>query len=134
MIKSFSLHTHKRNEFVAITPQVQSFVKESGVLSGLCVVYIPHTTAGITINENADPAVKQDITSYLSKLIPLEPSFTHSEGNSDAHIKASLMGFSVHLIIEKGQLVLGTWQELYFCEFDGPRDRTIYVKILREGN
>ncbi len=119
-----------RNEFIEITSFVQDIVSKNKVDSGLCTVFIPHTTAGVTINENADEDVKVDIIKGLSKIAPLDGGYLHYEGNSDAHIKASLMGFSENIIIENGKLQLGTWQGIYFCEFDGPRKRKMYVKII----
>ncbi|MBI5375309.1 MAG: YjbQ family protein [Candidatus Schekmanbacteria bacterium] len=130
MLKKITVRSKQRNELIDITKEVMSAVKESKVRSGICSVYIPHTTAGVTINENADPSVKADIISELNRLIPLSGRFTHSEGNSDAHVKASLVGSSVNVIIEDGSLLLGTWQGIYFCEFDGSRTRTVYIKII----
>jgi secondary thiamine-phosphate synthase enzyme len=124
---SFSVSTSKKEEFVDITSEVQGIVKKSGVSSGLCVVFIPHTTAGITINENADPAVCKDILKGL-KVIP-ETGFAHSEGNSPAHIKASIIGSSVTIYIEEARLRLGTWQGVYLAEFDGPRRREVWIKL-----
>ncbi len=129
MLKTFTIKTHNRIEFVDITNLVSDFVKEIGVKSGICTIFIPHTTAGITINENADPDVKTDINTHLSKLIPNSNSFLHAEGNSDAHIKAGLLGFSQTVIIENNSLLLGIWQDIYFCEFDGARNRKFHVKI-----
>ncbi|MDH4223799.1 MAG: secondary thiamine-phosphate synthase enzyme YjbQ, partial [candidate division Zixibacteria bacterium] len=105
-------------------------VSKSGLISGLCCVYVPHTTAGITINENADPGVRKDIIKELNKIIPFEDNYSHTEGNSAAHIKASMIGFSQNVFFEDKRLVLGTWQGIYFCEFDGPRNRRVYVKIM----
>jgi secondary thiamine-phosphate synthase enzyme len=122
--------TNSREEFIDITPLIEKIVKDSDKDSGICYVYVPHTTAGITINENADPSVKRDILMALDKLIPESWSYHHMEGNSPAHIKSSLIGHSVSLLIEKGNLALGTWQGIFFCEFDGPRRRKIYIKIL----
>jgi len=113
---------------------VQEAVKNASVEKGVCLVFCPHTTAAITINESADPAVCQDIVNYLNKLVPASRSYLHAEGNSDSHIKSSLVGASEKLIIEGGRLVLGTWQAIYFCEFDGPRSRKVYVEIAREGH
>jgi secondary thiamine-phosphate synthase enzyme len=126
---AISIFTAKRNEFVDITSKVQNIVLKCSVKDGLCVIYCPHTTAGLTINENADPNVTHDILNYLERLVPSDSRFKHSEGNSDAHIKASLMGSSVTVLIEGGKLVLGTWQGIYFCEFDGPRSRKVLVGI-----
>jgi secondary thiamine-phosphate synthase enzyme len=125
---SFGLRTGQRSELVDITSQIASAVRESGVTDGIVTVFVPHTTAGITINENADPSVVRDTLSTLSRLVPVDAGYTHGEGNSDAHIKASMMGFSVQVIVENGRLELGTWQGIYFCEFDGPRNRKVWVK------
>lgn len=114
-----------------ITPLVAAHVARSGVNRGLVVVFVPHTTAGVTINENADPSVRQDILRKLHQLVPREETFyEHAEGNSDAHIKASIMGFSVTALIEGGKLVLGTWQGVYLCEFDGPRQRQVMLRVV----
>ncbi len=122
------IKTSRTDELVDITAQVLNVVNDSGVEDGVCVIYCPHTTAGLTINENADPSVKHDILCGLDKMIP-NIKFSHMEGNSPAHIKASLMGFSLQVLIQNGSLVLGTWQGIYFCEFDGPRSRNIHVQI-----
>lgn len=132
MLKNFSVETKQRNDFINITDSVQKCVKQSNIKSGVSIIFIPHTTAGVTINENADPAVRSDIISHLKNVVPDNPSFSHSEGNSDAHIKASLVGFSQTVIIEEEKLVLGTWQGIFFCEFDGPRTRKVYVKIISD--
>jgi len=125
------LKTNGRNQFIDITRQVESIVLQSGVKSGICVVYAPHTTAAITINENADPTVRKDIISSLDKLVPWrEPFYEHAEGNSAAHIKSSLIGCSQTIIVQNGKLLLGTWQGIYFCEFDGPRTRRVLVKVI----
>jgi secondary thiamine-phosphate synthase enzyme len=130
-MKTFQLRTKKRCEFIDITSQVARIVGEEKLSSGLCVVFCPHTTAGLTINENADPSVRQDIINHLAKLIPEGRGYAHLEGNADSHIKASLVGSSLQVIVEGGQLVLGTWQGIYFCEFDGPRTRNVYIKIIK---
>ena len=127
---TFSLSTGSRMEFVDITSQVQKQVAQSGVRDGICYVYNPHTTAGLTINEGADPAVQDDIVAVLKKVIPFDHPYRHMEGNSPAHIMASLMGSSVTVFIENGRLVLGTWQKIFFCEFDGPRSRKVLWKML----
>jgi secondary thiamine-phosphate synthase enzyme len=129
-METINISTTGRSDLVDITAEVQAIAGKENVKSGLCLIFCPHTTAGLTINENADPAVKSDILNYLEKLVPQSRSFTHAEGNSDSHIKASMMGFSLSLIIEKGTLILGTWQGIYFCEFDGPRQRKVIVKIV----
>ncbi len=122
--------TSKRSELIDITAQVQTAVTKSGIGDGICCVFSPHTTAGLTINENADPAVRRDIVNTLSNLIPESGDYTHSEGNSDSHIKSSLFGPGLSVIVEKGELRLGTWQGIYFCESDGPREREVWVKVL----
>ncbi len=129
MLTEFSIRTNRQVEFVKLTGQVQKLLDESGVQEGICHVYVPHTTAGITINEGADPDVVRDMTMELNKIVPLEDGYRHAEGNSAAHIKASMMGSSVAVIIEKGKLVLGTWQAIFFCEFDGPRTRRVLVRF-----
>ncbi|PLV60405.1 secondary thiamine-phosphate synthase enzyme YjbQ [Thermotoga sp. KOL6] len=132
MLKKLTIRTSMRVQFVDITSDVIRAIEESGVKNGICVVFVPHTTAGITINENADPSVRHDIITTLSGLVPASANYTHLEGNADSHIKASLVGSSVTLIIENGRPLLGTWQGVYFCEFDGPRTRSVYVKILED--
>ena len=128
---TFPLDTRERTTFVEITAQVRHVVKRSGVREGFCVVYCPHTTAAITINENADPDVVHDMLAWLNRTIPQhQPDFRHAEGNSDAHIKASLVGSSVTVLVERGELVLGRWQGVYFCEFDGPRTRKVHVQVV----
>ena len=130
MLFEFSIQTPKEH-FYNITAQVNEAVTKSGVIDGIAVVYCPHTTAGITINENADPDVVQDLIFALGKTYPDRAEFQHAEGNSAAHIKASVIGSSATVIIDTGKLVLGTWQGIYFCEFDPPRHRKFYVKIIR---
>ena len=129
-MRQLAVRTTKRIEMIDITAEVQSAVRESGIADGVCIVFVPHTTAGITINENADPSVARDILATLSEIVPADSRYTHSEGNSDAHIKASMTGFSVQILVEGGRLQLGTWQGIYFCEFDGPRARRVWVKAL----
>jgi secondary thiamine-phosphate synthase enzyme len=119
-----------REDFYNITQQLREAITQSGVTSGIAVVYCPHTTAGITINENADPDVVHDMLIGLSKAYPDDPAFRHAEGNSTAHLKASAMGSSATFIIENGKPLLGTWQSIYFCEFDPPRTRKFYVKVM----
>ena len=128
-MKRIQVRTHARTEMIDITSRIQDVVRESGIESGICTVFVPHTTAGITINENADPDVVSDILKEVNKIVPFEDGYSHMEGNSAAHIKASMFGFSQQIIIEGGRLDLGTWQGIYFCEFDGPRNREVYVKI-----
>ncbi len=128
---TFTVSTRKRNEFVEITDQVRKSLHQSGISNGLGVVYCPHTTAAITINENADPDVVHDMLLFLDRTIPhVQPGFRHGEGNSDAHIKASLVGSSATVLVAEGKLVLGRWQGVYFCEFDGPRQRSVHVRWL----
>lgn len=129
-MKQFSVKTNSRFEMIDITDRVAAVARESKVLSGVCHVFVPHTTAGVTINENADPSVPQDILAELDKVIPLRDNYRHMEGNAAAHIKALLVGPSETVFIENGGLVLGTWQSLFFCEFDGPRTRRVLVKII----
>jgi secondary thiamine-phosphate synthase enzyme len=132
MTKTIGVKTRSRTEFVNITSDVQRIVSDSGVKNGVCCVYVPHTTAGVTINEGADPSVVKDILSTLNKQIPHNGNYLHMEGNSDAHIKTSLFGSSEMIIIDGGKLMLGTWQAIFFCEFDGARSRKISVKIMGE--
>ena len=129
MLEQYSLQTETEG-FTNITSLVEQSLAKSGVKNGICVVYCPHTTAGITINENADPNVVHDILLGLSRALPDRAEFRHAEGNSAAHLKASYVGSSATVLIESGQLVLGTWQGIYFCEFDGPRRRKFYVKVM----
>jgi secondary thiamine-phosphate synthase enzyme len=132
-VSSFSrqaVSTRRRCEMIDVTQRVEQAVRESGATSGLVVVHVPHTTAGITINENADPDVKHDLLAKLEQLIPHRESFyQHAEGNSDSHLKASMMGSSATIVLEQGRLVLGRWQGIYLCEFDGPRTRNVWVKV-----
>lgn len=129
MIRYITIKSRSRTELINITDQVQEAVKGSKVNHGLCHLFVLHTTAGITVNEGADPAVQRDMVNFLNKLVPNDPYFTHAEGNSDAHIKSSMVGTTETIFIENGRLVLGTWQAIYFCEFDGPRERKVAVKI-----
>lgn len=129
MIETLSLST-RREGFHEVTEQVRQAVRRSGVRDGLCVVFCPHTTAGLTINENADPDVMSDLLFAVEQTVPDRPEFRHAEGNSAAHFKASLFGSSVTVLIENGQLLLGTWQGIYFAEFDGPRSRKYHVQIM----
>ena len=130
MLRSLKVKTNLHSEFIDITKQIQSIISSSEIKEGICHVYIPHTTAGVTINENADPDVKADIIKTLEKTIPWQNDYSHFEGNSAAHIKASVMGFSVTIPVESGRLLLGTWQCIYFCEFDGPRSRNVIVNLM----
>ena len=129
MLTTISVKTSSRIDMVDITSSVQKEASKSSITDGICVVYVPHTTAGITINEGADPAVCQDIITKLNELVPPNAGYRHMEGNSDSHIKASMIGSSVSVLIENNRLVLGTWQKVFFCEFDGPRSRKVYVKV-----
>lgn len=130
MFKTIMIQTHSRSEILDITSEVYKAVEESKQKEGFCHIFVPHTTTGITINENADPNVKVDILKELNKIIPFEDDYHHLEGNSAAHIKSSLIGSSVMVIIENGQLKLGTWQGIFLCEFDGPRLRKAWIKII----
>jgi secondary thiamine-phosphate synthase enzyme len=130
MIQTLHVKSAKRTEFIDITRLVQEVVQKTRVKEGLCILFVPHTTAAVTINENADPSVPRDIQMELNKIIPFEDQYLHTEGNSAAHIKSSLIGISETLLVESGKLVLGTWQGIFFCEFDGPRSREIHVKII----
>ena len=125
---SISVTTRSRTEMVDITASVQKGLSKQGLKDGFCMVYVPHTTAGITINEGSDPAVCHDILAKLNEMVPPDAGYKHREGNSDSHIKASIMGSSVTVMVEDGRLALGTWQKIFFCEFDGPRSRKVYVK------
>ncbi|MFC1517197.1 secondary thiamine-phosphate synthase enzyme YjbQ [Candidatus Margulisiibacteriota bacterium] len=129
-MKKLSIKTKQRSEIIDITAQVKEYIAEEKMKSGIVMVFSPHTTAGITVNENADPDVKRDILAHLKEMVPQEGAFEHAEGNSDAHIKGSLMNFSQTFIVENGQLQLGTWQGIYFVEFDGPRNRNVWLKII----
>jgi secondary thiamine-phosphate synthase enzyme len=125
-----NISTSSRVQMISITAQISAVVKTSGVQDGICVVFCPHTTAGVTINENADPDVVRDIIYEINKVIPFTDHYQHGEGNSAAHIKSSLFSPSLTLIIKDGRLLLGTWQTVYFCEFDGPRSRHCFVKVV----
>lgn len=132
MISKVDIKTHSRVEFQEITRTVREIVGESGVASGVCYIFVPHTTAGVTVNEHADPSVAEDLIEQLDKMVPQHGNYRHLEGNSPAHLKASLMGDSEALFIEDGKIVLGTWQGIFFCEFDGPRNRHLLLKIVAE--
>ncbi|MCY2962849.1 MAG: secondary thiamine-phosphate synthase enzyme YjbQ [Planctomycetota bacterium] len=130
-MQTLEIRTRRRDEFVEITVQIQSAVDAARVTSGEVLVFVPHTTAGVTINENADPDVVHDMLLTLARLVPRDaPGYLHAEGNSDSHVKASMMGSSCRVIVEQGRLVLGTWQGIYLCEFDGPRTRQVHVRIF----
>lgn len=128
---AIQVKTRSRNQMVDITSDVQKEILNAGAMEGVCTVYVPHTTAGVTINEGADPAVCRDILKKLEDLIPPDGDYRHLEGNADSHVKASLMGSSALVMVENGRLVLGTWQKIFFCEFDGPRTRKAYVSFSK---
>ena len=130
MTQTFQVKTTTQTEFIDITHSVQEAVQKAGMRDGICILFIPHTTAAVTINENADPSVIQDIAMELNKIVPFKDQYRHMEGNSPAHIKASLVGCSEIVFVESGKLVLGTWQGIFFCEFDGPRNRRVYVTVI----
>lgn len=132
MFKKLSIKTNNKVELIDITTKVQNTVKETDLESGLVQIHIPHTTAAVTINENADPDVKADIKKEINKIVPFADNYAHLEGNSAAHIKSSLFGVDQSVMVENRKLLLGTWQAIYFCEFDGPRSRNIYLKIIRD--
>jgi len=133
MIQTFQVRTSAQTEFIDITRPVREAIKKAGVEDGICFIFIPHTTAAVTINENADPSVVQDIIMELNKIVPSKDQYHHLEGNSPAHIKASMLGCSQMVFVESGKLVLGTWQGIFFCEFDGPRNRKVHVKAISGG-
>ncbi len=124
--------THEHFEFVDVTAEIEKIVEKSGITNGMCVVYVPHTTAAVTVNENADPSVKRDILYELGKIVPWNDNYAHLEGNSAAHILSTLVGASQTFPVENGHLLLGTWQGIYFCEFDGPRTRSMLVSVVEE--
>jgi secondary thiamine-phosphate synthase enzyme len=132
-MKTLNIRTDRRTQLVDVTTQVERVVAESGVADGICYVYVPHTTAAVTINEHADPDVATDVEGALDRLVPERGPYWHREGNSDSHIKAILVGASQVVFVEDGKLSLGRWQGIFFCEFDGPRDRRMVVKVLRGG-
>ena len=128
-MQTFTVKTGRHSEMIDITRDISSIVSRSGVRDGVCTVFIPHTTAGVTINENADPAVQRDMLMEINKIVPQHDGYAHMEGNSAAHIKASLFGSSATIIVAGGRLCLGTWQSVFFCEFDGPRARAVWVQV-----
>jgi secondary thiamine-phosphate synthase enzyme len=130
-IQTIDVRSATREEMIDITGPIRAAIKRTGITSGLAVVFCPHTTAGVTIQENADPDVKSDMVKHLARVIPKDGPFKHGEGNSDAHIKASVIGASVTLIIAEGRPLLGTWQAIFFCEFDGPRERRVQVRVIK---
>jgi secondary thiamine-phosphate synthase enzyme len=126
-MQSLSVRTQKHTQFLDITQEVQSWISDSGAQNGIVTIFVPHTTAGITINENADPSVTSDMAIALERAVPWQAQYKHSEGNAAAHVKAGMMGSSTQVIVEDGRLLLGTWQAVYFCEFDGPRSRNVWL-------
>lgn len=133
MLERLKVSTEKRCEFVDITKQVQNVVTKHKIKEGVLYIFCPHTTAAVTVNENYDPSVQADISDTLSKLVPHHAGYAHTEGNADAHIKAAMVGSSRTLFIENGKIAFGTWQGIYLCEFDGPRSRNVWVKIVKDG-
>jgi secondary thiamine-phosphate synthase enzyme len=131
-MKTLRIKTARRTQFVDITREVESAVRDSRVSSGVCYVYVPHTTAGVAINEHADPDVARDVEGIFDRLIPHEGPYRHAEGNTDSHMKAILTGTGQTVLVANGKLALGTWQGIFLCEFDGPRERTVFVKVVRE--
>ncbi|MBN2030471.1 YjbQ family protein [bacterium] len=130
MLKELSITTRSRTELINIDREVTDVVRQSGVQEGICLLWVPHTTAGITVNENADPSVVRDILYETERVIPFQDGYQHTEGNAAAHIKSSLFGPSLSLVITGGRLLFGTWQAVYFCEFDGPRQRHLFIKVV----
>jgi secondary thiamine-phosphate synthase enzyme len=129
MIKEFSVRTSSRNELIDITGEIRSIISESGIQEGCCHIFVPHTTAAVTINEKADPNVARDISNSMEKIVPANWGYTHAEGNSDSHIKSSMVGASELVLVRGGAPVLGTWQAVFFCEFDGPRSRKCLARV-----
>ncbi|MCM8772966.1 MAG: secondary thiamine-phosphate synthase enzyme YjbQ [Candidatus Omnitrophica bacterium] len=129
-MERISVVTKKRTDFVEITEQIEEIIKRHNVKNGICFLFVPHTTCGLTINENADPSVRRDIMEKLEELIPENDNYSHTEGNADSHIKSTITGHSLTIFIENGVLQLGTWQGIYLCEFDGPRTRQVWIKII----
>jgi secondary thiamine-phosphate synthase enzyme len=125
-----SVKTHAQTELIDISSDIKSIVRQSGIDQGICMLYVPHTTAGITINESADPSVQSDVLMVLNQMVPWKADYRHLEGNSPAHVKSTLVGPSEFIAIENGNLVFGTWQGIFFCEFDGPRTRRVHVRIM----
>jgi len=130
MLHQMSISTRGRDQWLDITREIQQTVSKSNVMEGIAIVFIPHTTAGVTINENADPSVTKDLTMELNKIVPWNDGYSHMEGNSAAHLKSTLVGPELSVVIHRGKLILGTWQGIYFCEFDGPRNRKYFIKII----
>ncbi len=132
MFEVIDIKTSHRIEMIDITRRIEEVISKTGAESGICYLSVPHTTAGITINENADPTVNSDMTSKLARLVPSGEDYTHLEGNSDSHIKTSIIGSTLTLIIDSRKMALGTWQSVYFYEFDGPRNRNLYIKVVKD--
>jgi secondary thiamine-phosphate synthase enzyme len=132
VVRYINVKSRARTEFIDITEKIQEVVKETGINSGVCYMFVPHTTAAITINEGADPSVQHDIQSLLNRLVPFDGDYHHREGNSSAHIKSTLIGISQSVFIDEGRLVLGTWQSIFFCEFDGPRHRRVALRFISD--
>jgi len=132
MLRFLEIKSRGRTEFIDITAEVQEVIRSSGMKGGICNLFVQHTTAGITVNEGADPAVQRDMISFLNQRVPKDGYYTHAEGNSDAHIKSTLVGSSLTIPVDGGKLLLGTWQAVYLCEFDGPRQRKVAVKLLAD--
>ena len=130
-MEKISISTGRRKEFIEITSKIEDVVRKSGIENGICFIYVPHTTCGLTINENADPSVRKDIMNKLEEIVPENGRYSHLEGNADAHIKSSILGHSLMVFIENGHLQLGTWQGIFLCEFDGPRTRQVWIKIIQ---
>jgi len=130
-MEKLNIRTSRRIELLDITREIQDIVFKSKIKDGLCIIFCPHTTAGLTINENADPSVRKDIMNTFNKIIPENLGYSHTEGNADSHIKSSLFGSSLTVFVEDGNLALGTWQGIYFCESDGPREREVWVKVIK---
>ena len=130
MVRYVNVKSRARTEFIDITEQIQEVLKEVGISSGVCTIFVPHTTAAVTVNEGVDPTVQRDIQTFLNKMVPFEGDYHHREGNSAAHIKTTLVGVSQTVLVDEGRLVLGTWQSIFFCEFDGPRHRRVALKIM----
>jgi secondary thiamine-phosphate synthase enzyme len=133
-MQTLRVKTDRRTQFVDVTAATEHVVKESGVVSGVCYVYVPHTTAGVTINEHADPDVASDLEGVFDRLVPHAGPYRHSEGNTDSHAKAVMVGASQVIFVEEGKFVLGRWQGIFLCEFDGPRERKIYVKVVNDAD
>ncbi|HHT9146249.1 MAG: secondary thiamine-phosphate synthase enzyme YjbQ [Candidatus Brocadiaceae bacterium] len=130
-MNKIQVKTHSQSELINLTPEVNKIVQRLGFKEGVCYVYVPHTTAAVTINENADPSVQKDILNELDKIVPWDDRYTHMEGNAAAHIKSTIVGSSVYIPISDGKLALGTWQGIFFCEFDGPRHREVFVQTIK---